>query len=74
VFLQQKPGGVTSPPVHGLLSDSAALSVWLVRRLGIVSRLRCVWRQWATPALRPHYLTEVGLGALLSRLPWRGAI
>jgi len=39
----------------------------------------CVWRQWPTLlysslALRPHCLTEVGLGALLSRLPWRGAI
>src|SRR6218665_2656832 len=31
-----------SSPVHGLLSDSAALSLWLVRRLGMVSRLRCV--------------------------------
>src|SRR6218665_713954 len=29
-------------PVHGLLSDSAAHSLWLVRRLGIFSRLCCV--------------------------------
>src|SRR6218665_1462462 len=61
-------------PVHGLLSDSAAPSLWLVRWLGMVSRLRCVLRQWPTLlysslALRPHCLTEVGLGALLSRLP-----
>jgi len=35
--------------------------------------------QWTTLlysslALRTHCLTEVGLGALLSRLHWRGAI
>jgi len=36
-------------PVHGLLSDSAAPSLWLVRRLGMVFRLRCVWRQFPTP-------------------------
>ena len=37
------------------------------------------WSQWVSLlyfslALRPHYLTEVGLGALLSSLPWRGTI
>jgi len=37
----------------------------------MVSRLRCVWRQWTTLlysslALRPHCLTEVGLGVLPS--------
>src|SRR6218665_3598616 len=63
-------------PERGLLSDSAEPSLWLVRRLGMISRLRCVLRQWRTLlyfslALRPHRLTEVGLGALLSRLPRR---
>src|SRR6218665_247451 len=28
--------------VHGLYSDSAAPSLWLIRRLGMVSRLSCV--------------------------------
>src|SRR6218665_3506130 len=29
-------------PVHVLLSNSAEPSLWLVRRLGMVNRLRCV--------------------------------
>ena len=29
-------------PVHGLLSDSTTPSLWLIRRLGMVSRLRCI--------------------------------
>ena len=29
-------------PVHGLLSDRAEPSLWLVLRLGMVSRLSCV--------------------------------
>ena len=35
-------------PVRGLVSDSAEPSLWLVLRLGMVSRLRCVWHQWHT--------------------------
>jgi len=61
-------------PERGLLSDSAEPSLWMVRRLGMVSWLRCVLLQWPTLlyfdlVLRPHCLTKVGLGALLSRLP-----
>jgi len=40
--------------------------------------MTCVWVQTHTHThtqlrvnIRPHCLTEVGLGALLSRLPWR---
>jgi len=49
------------------------------REISSISCNSCVWRQWTTLlcsslALRPHCLTEVGLGALLSILPWRGAI
>ena len=66
-------------PIHGLLSDNATPSLWLVWWLGMVSRFRCIWRQWATLlyfslALRPQSLTEFGLWALVSRLPWRSAI
>src|SRR6218665_1042845 len=31
-------------PERGLLSDSAELSLWLVRRLGMISPLSSVWR------------------------------
>jgi len=31
-------------------------------------------RLYSSLALRPHCLTKVGLGALLSIVPWRGAI
>jgi len=33
-----------------------------------------MFEHYSSLVLRPHCLTEVGLGALLSRLPWRCAI
>jgi len=38
-----------------------------LRRVYTSSTRSSIYRCW------PHCLTEVGLGALLSRLPWRGA-
>src|SRR6218665_2262558 len=57
-----------------LLSDSAEPSLLLVRRLGVIFGFPSPSRQWPTLlyfslVVRPHCLTEVGLSALLSRLP-----
>ena len=79
LYMYNRANHSAEPDLLSLVSVSAAHSLWLVRRLGMVSRLRCVWRQWPTRlyfslVLRAHCLTEVGLGTLLSRLHWRDAI
>jgi len=43
-------------------------------KLDILENLAPKQTLWVLQTLRPHCLTEVGLGTLLSTLPWRGAI
>src|SRR6218665_194359 len=69
------PGGVAGPPYADCYLTALSLLCGTLL-VPVVLRLTQKWPTllYISLVLRPHCLTEVGLGALLSKLPWRGAI